>query len=293
MNEPSADGDSAQTFADGMSFAERSSTVSLFPAEQRIVDQLLAVPHYEIGIMTSADLSQLSGASRSSIDRLSRKLGYPGLKEMRRALAIQGGDRTNGIPADDRQSTSQIAERVMSAIASRAQAIGRSMASDANLQLLVDQLLVARSICLFGAGESAPVCNAIFLRLVRLGLPVQFVEEHHAQITLASLMRPQDLAVVVSFSGRTHSTLWAARIAHENGASVAAICGAPSSTLAKIADVRIALPVNSGLPGSAEVLDRIVAAALGEVLFQCIVAQDSEKLSASVKIDDIFAEDRT
>jgi hypothetical protein len=51
--------------------------------------------------------------------------------------------------------------------------------------------------------------------------------------------------------------------------------------------------VNSGLPGSAEVLDRIVAAALGEVLFQCIVAQDSEKLSASVKIDDIFAEDRT
>lgn len=293
MNRPSVENGEATEFSEEMSFAERSLAVSLFPAEQRIVDQLLAVPHYEIGIMTSADLSQLSGASRSSIDRLSRKLGYPGLKEMRKALLIEAGEKSLGTSvSESRQTTAQIAERVMLAVASRAQAIGRTMAADVNLQLLVDRILAARSICLFGAGESAIVCGAIYLRLVRLGLPVQFMEEHHAQVTLASLMQPNDLAIIVSFSGKTHSTLWSARVAHEHGALVAAICGVPSSSLSKMADIRIALPTASALPGSAEVLDRIVATALGEVLFQCIAAQEPERLSSSVRIDDMFAEDR-
>ncbi len=292
MEKPRADGEATPMFEEGTSFSERSLAVNLFPAEQRIVDQLLAVPHYEIGIMTSADLSQLSGASRSSIDRLSRKLGYPGLKEMRKALLIQGAARAVDQQTDTRQSTSQIAERVMFAVASRAQAIGRSMAADGNLQLLVDRILASRSICLFGSGESVPVCAALYLRLVRLGLPVQFCEEHHAQVTIASLMQPSDLAIIVSFSGKTHATLWAAKVAHQSGATIAAICGVPSSNLAKMADIRIALPTASGLPGSAEVLDRIVATALGEVLFQCVVARDPDKLSASVRIDDTFAEDR-
>ncbi len=76
-------------FDEDLPFRDRTAAVNLFPAERRIVDHLLAIPAYELGIMTSSDLSEHSGASRSSIDRLSRKLGYPGLKEMRKALLLQ------------------------------------------------------------------------------------------------------------------------------------------------------------------------------------------------------------
>ncbi|MBN9023962.1 MAG: hypothetical protein J0H08_18160 [Rhizobiales bacterium] len=65
----------ANGFDDAAAFRERAMAVSLFPSERRIVEQLLAIPPYELGVMTSSYLSQRSGASRSSIDRLSRKLG--------------------------------------------------------------------------------------------------------------------------------------------------------------------------------------------------------------------------
>ncbi len=283
----------AAVFEDAVAFAERVGAVSLFPAEERIVRGLMAVPPYELAIMTSSDLSQLSGASRSSIDRLSRKLGYPGLKEMRKALLLEGASREAKAASGEGQNTGQIADRVMQAIAMRAQAFSRSLQTSSDLDTLVEQILNARQICLFGAGESAAVCSAIHLRLVRLGLPMQFSEEHHTQVTLASLMRPGDLAIAVSHSGNTQSLLWATGAAKNAGATVAAICGSVSSALHNMADIRISLPTGMGLPGSAEVLGRIIAVGLAEVLFQCVAAARPDLSAASVRIDDAFAERRS
>lgn len=293
MDSSDAGKDLSQVFDDAVPFAERVGAVSLFPAEERIVRGLIAVPPYELAIMTSSDLSNLSGASRSSIDRLSRKLGYPGLKEMRKALLLEGAAREPKAAPSGGQNSGQIADRVMQAIALRAQAFSRSLQTSGDLDALVDHLLNARHICLFGAGESAAVCSAIHLRLVRLGLPVQFSEEHHTQVTLASLMRPGDLAIAISHSGNTQSLLWATGAAKNAGATVAAICGRAPSALHSMADIHISLPTGTGLPGSAEVLGRVVAIGLAEVLFQCIAAARPELSAASVRIDDTFAESRS
>jgi len=280
-------------FDETVSFAERIAAVSLFPADERIVGSLRAVPAHELGIMTSSDLSQLSGASRSSIDRLSRKLGYPGLKEMRKALLLESAALSPAAAGGGTADAGQIGERVMLAIAARAQALGRSLANADGLERLIARMLSARQIVLFGAGESTPVCSAIHLRLVRLGLPVQFAEEHHMQVTLASLMQAGDVAIAVSFSGTTKSTLWAVGVARSSGAEIVAISGTPGSALNKMADLRIDLPNAAGLPGSPEVLDRMVATGLSEVLFQCLIANRPELLAASDKIDEMFAERRS
>lgn len=288
MSLPSAPG-----IDERLSLRERIAGVSLFPAEQRIVDHLLAIPSYELAIMTSSDLSERSGASRSSIDRLSRKLGYPGLKEMRKALLIQEARRANRArPDGGPERPGDIARRVMLAISARCEAMARSLVDKPDIEQLVDGLLTARTIGLFGAGESAAICSALYMRLVRLGLPVQFAEEYHMQVTLASLMQPGDVALAFSYSGGTQSTIWAARKAAENGAKLVAITGTPASALARLADLRILLPTGGGLPGSAEVLDRVVAAGLAEVLFQCVAARAPERLAHSVRIDDTFSEAR-
>ncbi len=281
------------SFEEGLPFRERAEAVNLFPAEQRIVDHLLAIPAYELGIMTSSDLSERSGASRSSIDRLSRKLGYPGLKEMRKALLMQEARQSSRPREDgDAESSGDIARRVMSAISMRAEAMARSLADNGDIDTLVGWLVKARTINLFGAGESAATCSAIYMRLVRLGLSVNFADEYHTQVTLASLMGPDDVALSVSYSGGTKSTMWASQTAKQNGARLVAITGTPNSALAKHADLRILLPTGGGLPGSAEVLDRVVAAGIAEVLFQCLVAKAPDLLANSVRIDDTFSEAR-
>ncbi|MBN9023963.1 MAG: MurR/RpiR family transcriptional regulator, partial [Rhizobiales bacterium] len=132
-----------------------------------------------------------------------------------------------------------------------------ALGDDKTVETLVGWLTEARSITLFGAGESSATCNVIYMRLIRLGLPITFAEEFHAQVTLASLLGPRDVAIAFSYSGGTRSTLWAAQAARQNGARVVAITGMPGSTLGKLADLRIVLPSGPALPGSAEVLDRI------------------------------------
>ncbi|SEQ25407.1 transcriptional regulator, RpiR family [Faunimonas pinastri] len=283
-----------QDFSEDLAFEERAAAVNLFPAERRIVQHLLGISPYELGVMTSSDLSERSGASRSSIDRLSRKLGYPGLKEMRKALLAQEGRRHEGSrPAEGKpEGPGEIAQRVMLAIAARAEAMGRLLADHPEIGRLTDWLAGARNISLFGAGESAAICNAIYMRLVRLGLPISFAEEHHTQVTLASLMGPGDVALAISYSGATRSTLWAAQVARQNGARLVGISGAPASALARQADLSLHLPTGAGLPGSAEVLDRVVAVGLAEALFQCLVNRDPQLLANSMKIDDTFGDAR-
>ena len=65
----------------------------------------------------------------------------------------------------------------------------------------------------------------------------------------------------------------------------------PNSPLARKADLFLQLPTGP-LPGSAEVLDRIVAIGLAQVVFECLTARRPDMLAASVRIDDAFNEDR-
>jgi len=70
-----------------------------------------------------------------------------------------------------------------------------------------------------------------------------------------------------------------------------AITGIPSSPLGRLSDLLIQVPTRP-LPGSAEVVDRVVAIGLAEVLFQCLAARRPEILATSVRIDDVFGDDR-
>ena len=275
---------------DGKPLRDRIAALELGPAEQRLADQLLNIPALELGAMTSSDLSQRSGTSRSSIDRLSRRLGYPGLKEMRKALMLEArrGDEAQAAVQDGSTLSGDIARRVMGGVAARAAAMAATLAGGPELDGTVDLLLAARQIppvrrrrvgCSVQRTLHAP-------RAARL--PIAFTDEFHTQVTLAALMRPGDLAVAISYSGGTRSTLWPADLAKTGGAQLVVITGVPTSPLARMADLTMLLPTGRGLPGSAEVLDRVVVAALAEVLFECIVVRDPDRLAHSVRIDDTF-----
>lgn len=277
----------------GDTLDERSRSVHLHPAERRIVDHLLAIPPYELGTMTSSDLSERSGASRSTIDRLSRKLGFAGLKEMRKSLLLEVGrqERRPDTEARAKSAETDIARRILNAVATRAEIFADLLASNTDLDAALSLLRSARSIQLFGVGESAAACNAIYMRLVRLGIPIVFHEEYHTQVTLASLMQPTDLAIAVSHSGRTKATYHCARAAREQGAKVMLIGGKHDTPLASLADVVVPLPTGP-YPGSSEVIDRILIAGLAEIFYQCLAAGDDVMLANSIRIDDAFDEDR-
>lgn len=281
----------------GSSFTERLEGLALSAAERRLADYLRSVGEYDLAVMTSSDLCGRTATSRSTIDRLSRRLGYPGLKEMRKALLQEVHDHRDetGLASGARpvpDSPAFIARQVIDSMTRRAAAFADYLARTPVLDEFVAALRMARAIQLFGAGESAVAAGALHLRLVRLGIPIAFAEEGHTQVTLAALMQPGDLAVAFSHSGRTRATVWAARVAAERGVTVAAITGSVDSPLARLASIRLSVPSEKGLFGSDEVMSRIVAGSLSEILFHCLARLDPERLATVIRIDEAFNDER-
>lgn len=73
-------------------------------------------------------------------------------------------------------------------------------------------------------------------KFFRLGIPTTAYSDSHVFSMSAALLRPGDVAVLVSNSGRTWDMLAAATLARSSGASVLALTHS-GSPLAKLADV--------------------------------------------------------
>lgn len=57
----------------------------------------------------------------------------------------------------------------------------------------------------------------------RVGMPVFYHADAHTNLATASLLGPQDVAIAISYSGRTRETVLAAQAARDHGAKVIAI----------------------------------------------------------------------
>lgn len=281
-------------------FADRIAAIRLSAAEKRLAEHLLGISEYELAIMTSADLCGRTSTSRSTIDRLTRRLGYAGLKDMRRALLAESrrmhrqalAPTTASARAEHPAPPSAIVRQVLGSVAGRAQRFADALLAGPGLGALVAALCRAKTIQLFGAGESAAACHAMHVRLIRLALPIGFVDDSHTQVTQAALMQPGDLAIAISNSGRTRATNWAASVAKDHGATLAVILASPDTPLGRFADIHIPAPSGEGLFGSDEVMSRVLLASLNEILFHCVAAAEPGRLARTVAIDDILNEDR-
>lgn len=278
----------------------RLATLPFNPAEQRLVDYLLSVAEYELAGVTSAELARRTATSRSTVDRLARRLGFPGLKEFRRALLHDSRRMRTKVavrPAADPQLAAtdrpaEVALKVFSTAAARAMRFAELLAASPDLDRLVEAIATASGVQVFGAGASAVVGLDLHQRLLRLGVPIHFAEDPHAQIALAALLPEDAVGIAISYSGRTRTTLRAAELARARGARLAAIVGVPRSPLGDLADIRLVTPAGIGLFGADAVMTRVLELMLNEVLFHCLALREPGLLENARAIERLLGDQR-
>jgi len=262
-------------------------------AEKRVIELLLSIAEYEVAGLTSMGIAERARTSRSTVDRLCKRLGYRGLKELRRALLIESrgmqapvasGAASDAIAQSD--SFAEIAYKVFHTASVRALRFADLLSHSSELDRLVNAIKDAKSIQVFGAGGSAVVALDLHQRLMRLGIRISFSEDHHNQIAGASLMEPGDLAIAVSYSGRTRQTLHAARIAKARGATLAAVIGVSKSSLEEIADIPIITPPGINLFGADAVMTRALEIMFNEVLFHCLAFGNARMMQNVSRIEE-------
>lgn len=102
---------------------------------------------------------------------------------------------------------------------------------------LVDGIVRAEKVFLFGQGRSGYVTRAFAVRLMHLGLNVHFVGD-----TTAPPITSKDLCLVNSGTGETRFSYHAMEAAREAGATTATMTAHPEARIGKMADVVVVIP---------------------------------------------------
>ncbi len=101
-------------------------------------------------------------------------------------------------------------------------------------EMLIDSLLEAKTVFIYGSGRSGLVGQLFAVRLVQIGLDVHFVGDMTTPI-----IGKEDLTLLISNTGETMSAVQTANIARRIGSKVICVTGNSSSKLAHASNIVI------------------------------------------------------
>lgn len=239
-----------------------------------------------------AQLADDSGVSKVAWVRFCKTLGFSGLKELKKRLfneiyqAKEQENVTEGhvvfsdILEARHDSISQMIQGVRNNSISAIQDTAKLL-DPANVELAAKKILKARTIRIFGIGASALVAEDLFTKLLRIDMDVRFFPEFHSQLTYASNMTPEDVAIIISTSGRTQEVLEILDIVNQCGAQVIALTSFGKNPLALGSHIQLYSSSPEVAPRSGAMSSRIAQMVVVDVLF-CAVARLDYNKSASI-----------
>ena len=171
-----------------------------------------------------ANVAITADVSEPTVNRFCRTLGCQGFPDFKVKLAQElasGASKiTRGIEMDD--SIQQIIEKIFD---STHASLAATQAASDNQQIenAINVLADARSILFVGLGASSSVALDAQHKFLRFDMPVIAHTDILNQRMTAAGLGPNDVAVCISYTGRTTELIEVAKIAKQKGASVIGI----------------------------------------------------------------------
>ena len=200
-------------------------------SELKVADRVLENPQSILNA-TLAEAAAVANVSEPTVIRFCTAVGcggYPDFK-LRLAHSLALGTLASQSVLGSKDSTEALIDKVfgytISSLDWTRNRLDRKAVSDA-----IDLLSTANSIEFFGLGASGIVALDAQQKFPLFGVPCGAQTDTHQQLMSASMMRPGDVAVVISNTGRTLATLEIARTARASGAKLIGITGSQSPLL--------------------------------------------------------------
>ena len=226
--------------------------LSSLPKSEKIIAEALLENPEAIEYMTLAQLSRESGASEAAIVRFSHHLGFDGYTDMKQGF-IQS--RKNAAPLREQDITQHetmrtIMEKICkNNILTLSETL--SLAGEEYDQA-VDALISAKAIHFFGTGDAYAVARLAYMKFKRLGVICSCDEDVMLQMITASNMSSQDVAIAVSYEGRSQNIVRAFKIAKQMGATTISI-----TKMKKSPDITLQIAIHDLTIGRDKVTRRV------------------------------------
>ncbi|WP_284614508.1 glucokinase [Aquabacterium humicola] len=239
----------------------RRGLEALSPAERRVAEHVLAHPRAALNDPI-ADIARAAAVSQPTVIRFCRSLGCEGLSDFKLRLAsgLTGTVPVTHIQVTGDDSTVELGAKVLGNTASAILQLRDQLNRD-TIDRTIGLLNAAPRIDFHAVGHYAPVALDAQYKFMRFGIASNAYTDARLMVLAAGVLKPGDVVVIISSSGRINELIEVADIARERGATVIAIT-ASQSPLAKKADIALIVDhpedVTTQLPMVSRVLHLLV-----------------------------------
>ncbi|MCZ4274144.1 MurR/RpiR family transcriptional regulator [Maritalea porphyrae] len=252
--------------------------------ERRIAQEILDDPA-GITTMTSQNLAQQCGVSQSSIIKFCKKIGLSGFPALKITLSAeiartQSAEQIHGdIFSND--PLSAVAQKMYN---SKVSALSETLKlnSTDDFSIAVEKLTAAKRIIILGVGGSALVSSDFASKLTKLGKAV--ISGSDAHVHLANLARfgPEDLLVLISYSGKSKELLVAAEYAHQHNIPILRLTGPNAIDNTNSNEFTLRCVASENLVRSSSIATRTAQLAITDLLF-ILFAQKEADMPAKIQ----------
>ncbi len=237
----------------------------LTPAEQRVASLVLEQPRLVLG-EPIADIARLAEVSQPTVIRFCRSLGFLGLADFKLRFAssltgaipvrhsqVRGGDSTHDVSA-------KVIDNTVSAILKF-----RDQLDVRSIDRAIELLTHANRVEFYAMGNSRVVALDGQHKFFRFRIPTASYGDSHLFTLAAELLKPGDVVIAISNSGRLPELLAAVDAARAAGADVIAMTGS-GTPLAKKATVCLAVDHAEDSTSFLSMISRIMQLLLIDIL---------------------------
>ena len=257
----------------------RRSRAELSPAELRVAEHILAHPRAALNDPI-AEIAKAAQVSQPTVIRFCRSLGCEGLSDFKLRLAsgLTGTVPVTHIQVTNDDSMLELGAKVLGNTASAILQV-RSQLNREMIDRAIALLIRANRVEFFAVGHYGVVAQDAQFKFLRFGVSSGAYTDPRLQLLAASVLKPGDVAVIISSSGRLPELLEVVDKARERGASVVAIT-ASQSPLARKADAALIVDHVEDISTHLPMISRILHLLVIDILAVGVaMRRDPERLS--------------
>ncbi len=260
-----------------------ASRDQLTSSEARVANVILSNPNLAVELSISAMAAQ-AGVSEPTVARFCKSIGFSGLKEFKLQLARSLGGAQTATPHTPVSAGDSAGSAAMKVIDRSIQALGnlRDTLDSGLLAEAARHIASARRLEFYGQGNSGIVALDGQHKFFRMGLPTGAYSDPHVHAMSAALLKPGDVVVAISASGRTLDLLRSIEIARESGAYVIGVT-TRGSPLMRLCNVTIAVDVDQDDDPYSPMTSRLLHLEVLDMLAVLVALEMGPGLAGNVK----------
>lgn len=252
------------------------------PSEAKIAEYVLQNPK-EVSRMTISDFATKLSVADSTIHQFTKKLQYSGFKEFKIALLTEEFDPNISIHSEilDSDDELSIAKHIFQTNYATLTSTEKLLEAE-SLKKAADIMFSSSQLVFFGLGGSNTVAYDAFHKFLRSPLNVRHEIDYHMQLMLASILKKDDCAFIISHTGADLQALQIAEIAKKSGAKIICITAYPLSPLARAADCVLVTSSQETQYRSESLASRIAQLSIIDTLYVITMFKDKERSNTSL-----------